>query len=85
MDPAVHVPQTDDAPSQHYGEQFLNFTFKDLVLARARISGIDISESPVGGLQRGLSLHSPLVGQDAILLSYCKLPSSKMKLYHGRF
>ncbi|KAH6884386.1 fungal-specific transcription factor domain-containing protein [Thelonectria olida] len=80
--PTIHVSQGNqhEARSQYYGRQFLNFTLENIVLARIDVLGIDLLTALAGGLRMdcGLCLHPPLLGQDAILLSYYEKVISPM-------
>ncbi|KAF5009071.1 hypothetical protein FDECE_4694 [Fusarium decemcellulare] len=50
-----------------YGHKFLNFTFEDILSAKSNLAADVLSAIPP---RPSLSLHTPLLGQDGMLLSY---------------
>lgn len=71
-EPVTHIPPGGRTRPLHYGKQFLNFTFQDMALSGVDTVGIDMLATAIEAPCRGLYLHAPFLGQDAILLSYCK-------------
>ncbi|KAJ3525201.1 hypothetical protein NM208_g11740 [Fusarium decemcellulare] len=58
-----------------YGNKFLNFTFEDILSAKSDLAADVLSAIPP---RPSLSLHTPLLGQDGMLLSYYKNVISPM-------
>ncbi|EEY17951.1 hypothetical protein VDBG_04060 [Verticillium alfalfae VaMs.102] len=59
-----------DYPQDNYC-RFLNFTWMDFCLKEKRLTWRQFIERTSAGPLHTLSLHSPIVGEDAMLLAYC--------------
>jgi hypothetical protein len=65
-------PSSHTTLKRHHGRQFISFGEMDILASKGHAFGLDLWEKYlVERPQFTLSLHSPIVGQDAILLDYC--------------
>lgn len=62
-----------DSPQDNHS-RFLNFTWMDFCLKEKGLTWRQFIERTYAGPPHSLSLHSPIVGEDAILLAYCLYP-----------